>query len=335
MKTLYFPKWFWPNNLGDACIFAVIPKLLKLLYPRIKLEVVTSGSLLPLIQKDKHVDLVREPRQDELHSPGVYQNFAFTQNDLAGNILVIYPENHPQLFTTMKANFERFVEHKSMNFVVLNYLLQLGVKDIFDIEDFYEFDCKVKSTFNRKKFKLAICPMTKTNGKPVGHPGCDGVGFRFNGPRGLESWKELVAIIKEHMDVEVYEFSPQFLGLGDYHKGIRESLYDLYLDSVEMDYAITTDGGAHHLFNLSRKPLTLFVGTKVVKPEFMQLGNAYVPDVHLECRKECGSFYSEVFGVEDKSQHCKLECEHVDPIELAHLCLKDMENVRDNRISRR
>jgi len=177
--------------------------------------------------------------------------------------------------------------------------------------------------------------MRKKNGKPTPHPGCNGDGFRFNGSKGMSSWKTLVNHIKNKIDVEVYEFSPEYLGIGDYHKGIRESMYELYKDSYEMDYAITTDGGYHHLFNLSRKPITLFTGTKVTKPEFMQLQNAYVPDIHLDCRKTCGSFYSEVFNIQDKSKVCNLECEELDPMKLAKFCLEDISNVMNNKLLER
>lgn len=339
-KTLYFPRWFWPNNLGDSCIFALVPKIIKMIYPECTIEVVTAGSFIPLIEQSIHVNSVRQPYQSEVLTAQAYQQRAFsTGNKLTeGNpYLIIYPENHPRLFETIRDRFEDFVAHDSINFVVLNYLLQLGIVDeIFPKKDFYYFDIKENIQDPHEKFRVAICPMTKTNGKSSPHPGCNGEGYRFNGPRGLESWKSLVKRIKELLpDIEVYEFSWDFLGIGDYHIGPRESLYDLYLETVGIDYTITNDGSYHHLFNLSRKPLTLFTGTKVTKPEFLQLGNAYVPDIHLECRKTCASFYSDIFGVEDKSLTCKLECEHVDPVELAGLCVKDIINVRDNKISRR
>lgn len=324
----------FPNNLGDTCVFAIIPKLIKELYPKDTLEVVTDRSFLTLLECSRHVDAVREPNQSEI-TTRVYPTAALT-NKINNGPLVIFPINHPKLFQTIKANFEKFVESDSVNFILLNYLLQLGlVEEFINHKDFYLFETKKHYEKDNDDFNVAVCPMLKLNGKPNPHPGCNGEGFRFNGNEGLRSWKELVSLVKNDTSADIYEFSNTYLGLGDYHIGHRESMLDLYLDSLNIDYAITTDGGYHHLFNLSRTPITLFTGTKVTKPEFMQLGNAYVPDVHLECRKTCSSFYSEVFGVEDKSLTCNLECEQVDVKKLSALCLEDLNHVRSNRIRKR
>tara|TARA_Y100000034_G_scaffold52539_1_gene64542 strand:- start:10269 stop:10892 length:624 start_codon:yes stop_codon:yes gene_type:complete len=179
--------------------------------------------------------------------------------------------------------------------------------------------------------KIAFCPMTKTSGKPSPHPNCNGLGYRFNGPSGETSWRELLQCLKGTESFDSYEFSPQYLGLGDYHVGIQPNMLELYKRAMEMDYAITTDGGYHHLFNLCGTPITLFTGTKVTKPEFMALGNAYIPEVHLDCRKTCSSFYSEVFRAEDKSVTCNLECENLNPLILAEKCREDMYENFSNR----
>ena len=214
-----------------------------------------------------------------------------------------------------------------MNFITLNFALLILACDLaFKTFDFYHFESRVPITKHTKsKLKIGIAPMTKTNGKSTPHPGCNGLGFRFNGDQGLQSWSLLVKELKKNMNLEVVEYSPHFLGIGDSHVGIKSSLFNLYEESCSLDYAITTDGGYHHLFNLNKTPLTLFTGTKVTKPEFMQLGNAYVPDIHLDCRKKCSSFYSEIFSVEDKSKHCRLECERLDPYILAQKCLHDIQ----------
>lgn len=335
-RLLYFPRWLFPNNLGDSCVFAIIPKLIKELWPKDTIEVVTYGSLIPLLERSKHVDVVREPTPKELLRPISFIQAAFHENTRNEKHQVIYPENHPKLFSTIRDNFDKFVTHDSLNFILLNYLLQLGLVDEFINQkqfNIFELDSEVKRVSS--EFNIAVCPMTKTNGKSTAHPGCNGKGFRLNGDKGLESWKELAYGIKDGTGSGIYEFSPSHLGIGDYHVGHKDSMLDLYLESLEIDYVLTTDGGYHHLFNLSRTPLSLFTGTKVTKPEFMQLGNAFVPDVHLECRKTCSSFYSEVFGVEDKSSTCNLECERVDIKKLTRLCQEDINHVRSNRIRRR
>jgi hypothetical protein len=325
---IYFPRWFWPNNLGDSLAFSSIPNFIKKIRPNEFIEIITYGELIPLLQNSKHIDSVRLPTNDEIKSHNFYSNYCISdKNRLGEDFLVIYPENHPKLFMTISNRFTEFVAHDSLNFITLNFLLQIQEEDVaFKISDFYFFESKKQIREQKNsKVKIGIAPMTKTNGKSTPHPGCNGLGFRFNGINGFNSWSILIKELKKNLDIEIVEYSPSFLGLGDTHVGKKSSLFDLYEESCSLDYAITTDGGYHHLFNLNKTPLTLFTGTKVTKPEFMQLGNAYVPDVHLPCRKFCSSFYSEVFSTEDKSKSCNLECENLDPVNLAKKCLDDIQ----------
>jgi hypothetical protein len=48
------------------------------------------------------------------------------------------------------------------------------------------------------------------------------------------------------------------------------------------------------------------------------LENSFFPEhLHLDCRKKCRSYFSEVLNIPDMSLSCKLECENLDPIKLA------------------
>lgn len=301
--NLLFPRQDFPNNLGDSLVFASFPRLLKRLFPYENINILTHGTLIPLLRQLPEVDSVSNYRYSS----------TFTHS--------VYPSNHPLLFKTIKDRFYEFISHDSINFISLNFLLQLGLVD----QGFKEKGwgtLSIASPPNNNKLTIAICPMTKLNGKSSPHPGCDGIGYRFNGPRGLDSWGKVVKEIKSNIDCNIVEFSPQYLGLGDSHVGIEKDLFDLYLKAKDMDLCITTDGGYNHLFNLCGTPTVLFTGTKVTKPEFMALGNSYIPDVHLDCRTNCASFYSEVFGVDDKSKTCNLECEYLDPILLSTAILR-------------
>jgi hypothetical protein len=313
--NLIYPRWQFPNNLGDSMVFCSLPKLLKRLNPNEEVNVLTDHSLKTLLDASKDVDNVYTIATDINFDSAWWQ---------------IMPVNHPKLFSTIKDRWEEFQAHDSINFITLNYLIQMNLVD----EGFSETGWGVIDTDIKRsnsKSKIAICPMTKSNGKPTPHPNCDGVGYRFNGPSGEISWAELLNCLKSSKAFDSYEFSPCSLGLGDYHIGIQPNMLELYKQAMRMDYAITTDGGYHHLFNLCGTPITLFTGTKVTKPEFMALGNAYIPNVHLECRKTCSSFYSEVFGVEDKSVTCNLECENLSPFLLAEKCKENIDEIFSNR----
>lgn len=321
MKILYFPRWEFPNNLGDSCVFLTFFSYLKVLYPKHKF----------FIESDNHIQEFF-PNQENYTSENLSLSKKLSDDPEENQKLLVYPSNSPNLFTCIRHNFDKFKNSSTVNFIILNYALQLGIeKIIFDVP----FNTKFAELplLNNKFFRIAIAPMTKKNGKAVPHPGCDGIGYRFNGPNGLQSWKSLLNNLRSKFsNIEFVEFSPTYLGLGDVHVGIQSNLVKLFEHTKQIDYAITNDGGYHHLFNLFRLPLTLFTGTKVAKPEFLALGNAFIPPVHLPCRKNCGSFYTEVFGGKDLSKFCKLECENIDPLELSKYIMEDITYVRDNRI---
>lgn len=325
---IIFPRWYWPDNLGDSLVFCIVPHIIKTLKPNATIEVVTYGSLIPLLIHNNDVNVCRLPNPDELKNPYYYVSKSLQNNIETNSEIVIYPENHPKLFSTYKAHFDKLTNHDSINFIVLNYLLQLNcLNEFIDRSDFYNFPNTLSNTKQSNSKKLiALCPVTKLNGKSSPHPDCNGIGYRFNGDKGKESWLRLFTKLKTLVDVDFVEISTSPIGFGVDIIGKKETLLDLYLDTQNIDYAITNDGGLHHLFNLHKTPLTLFTGTKVTKPEFMKLGNAYVPDVHLDCRKHCKSFYTDVFGGDDLSLNCKLECENINPEVLATLISKDIKN---------
>ncbi len=320
---LYYPYWIFPN-LGDAINVTFIPKILKRINPDIKIEIVTSGFLIDIFKLDSNVDIVREPTQQELYFN--YREFAFSENTPGSqkfclpNIKVIWADWHPRVFDFWKQHSAFMQCHPTANLITLNFLLQLDLEYLlFDPSlDFREF-INVPVTPNTSDFiNVGIVPATKLSGKSSPHPNCNGVGFRFNGAKGMDSWKEFVQELRRlNKKIKIYEFSKENFGLGDVHLPDSD-IFTLIKNVDLMDVGVMSDGGVHHAFNARNKPVVLFQATKINKVEFFKLSNTSFPEhLHLECRKKCPSYFTEVFGGNDKSQTCKLECETMNPKLLA------------------
>lgn len=315
----YFPKWIFPHNIGDSVNATFVPKVIKKLYPDSKIEVITSGFLIDVFKNDPSVDSVRHPQDFEYGLD--YRGYAFSDKK-SKTFLTNFPDWHPNLFKFWGENSDFLINHKTCNLITINFLLQLGLEKLvfdenFDFrEDFYYTP---KPKIKSQKINVGIVPATKLAGRPFPHPGCNGIGLRFNGPNGVNSWRSFVDTLKKlNENVVIHEFSPENFGLGDYHYPHSENIFDL-VDQVDLcDIGVMSDGGLHHVFNSRNKPVVLFQATTVNKSEFFKLENSFFPEeLHLSCRKTCRSYFSESLGVEDKSQSCKLECENLNPEDLA------------------
>jgi len=324
---LYFPRWIFPKNLGDSLIFTFVPKILKSIYPDCTLEVITYGFLIDIFKLDKNVDLVREPNQQEIYVN--YHQYALSDEKIE-NIKVIYPDWHPKTFAFWKDNAELLENHPTANIITLNYLLQLGLENLlFDKKQSFLSEINVPKYENNTNFiNVGIVPTTKLSGKTTPHPYCDGKGFRFNGMKGLESWKELVKTLKySNPRIKIFEFSQENFGIGDEHCPDTGDIFNLIRNVDYMDYGIMSDGGVHHAFNIRNKPIVLFQACLINKVEFFKLGNSFFPShLHLECRKKCPSYFLEAFGGENLSQSCKRECENLSPKLLAEYIIKEVIN---------
>jgi hypothetical protein len=321
---LYFPRWLFPNNLGDSLIVTFVPKILKQQYPNKKIEVITYGFLIDLLKLDKNVDVVRQPFENEIYLK--YKDYAFS-SDQNENIKVIYPDWHPKVFSFWKQNYEILEPHPTVNLIVLNYLLQLGLENlIFTNAEFSTYANTPIFKNETQHINVGIVPATKLSGKKTPHPNCDGIGFRFNGPKGLESWSKLAETLKKkNSNIKIYEFSSENFGLGDHHFPDTGNIFDLLKNIDIMDYGIMSDGGVHHAFNLRKKPIVLFQAGILCKVEFLKLGNAFYPEhLHLDCRKKCPSFFLETFGGENLSLTCKRECENMSAEALANYFLNEV-----------
>jgi hypothetical protein len=324
---LFFPKWHFPNNIGDSVNATFIPKVLKKVYPNSEIEVITFGFLLDVFKNDPNVKLVRLPSSGELYID--FKSYAFSDVQ-SPEIKIVYPEWHPKVFEFWGKNHDFLVNHKTANLITVNFLLQLKLEHLlfdekYDFrEDFY-YENKYEK--NSDIINVGIVPSTKLAGRPIPHPGCDGIGLRFNGPKGIESWKEFVKELKNlNSNILIHEFSFENFGIGDIHYPHTENIFELVEQVDKMDIGVMSDGGLHHVFNARNKPVVLFQATKVNKCEFFMLENTYFPEhLHLNCRKSCRSYFSEALQTKDSSLTCNLECENLNPILLSDYTNKIIE----------
>jgi len=310
---LYIPKWFYQNNMGDSLCSTFIPKVLKKKYPEESIELITYGFLLEIFHHDPNVGILRGPTPEEILTPAKYMDVAF--NNPSETVKAIYPEMHPRLYEFWGKHHDFLVNHPTANIITVNFALQLGVEDmLFDGTDFkpdVHFDVGKKNPY--EPITVGIVPASKLAGRPTPHPGCNGIGLRY------KHWDKYVAELRAMLpNIRILEFSETDLGLGDERIPYQDSIIDLIKIVNTVDIGVLSDGGLHWIFNILEKPTVLFTGTLVNKAEFFKVKNSNYPEhLHLDCRKSCRSYFTEVFGGEDKSKICNLECEDLDPSRLA------------------
>lgn len=321
----YFPRWLFPNNLGDSLNATFVPKILKKYYKNCKIEIITDGFLIDVFKLDPYVDSVRKPNYAELNLD--YVQYAFSENQIE-NIKAIYPDWHPKVFSFWKDNFDLLYNHPTANLITVNFLLQLKLENLL-FDEAYDFReiINISEEKNTTDFiNIGIVPATKLSGKSNPHPYCDGKGFRFNGNNGIQSWISLISELKnKNPKIKIFEFSKENFNLGDYHFQDNGNIFDLIRNVDLMDFGIMSDGGIHHAFNARNKKVFLFQATKINKVEFFKLSNTIFPEhLHLNCRKKCPSYFLQVFGGEDLSKNCNLECEQMNPEKLAKFILENI-----------
>lgn len=321
----YFPRWLFPNNLGDSLNATFVPKILKKYYKNCKIEIITDGFLIDVFKLDPYVDSVRKPNYAELNLD--YVQYAFSENQIE-NIKVIYPDWHPKVFSFWKDNFDLLYNHPTANLITVNFLLQLKLENLL-FDEAYDFReiINISEEKNTTDFiNIGIVPATKLSGKSNPHPYCDGKGFRFNGHNGIQSWMSLISELKnKNPKIKIFEFSKENFNLGDHHFQDNGNIFDLIRNVDLMDFGIMSDGGIHHAFNARNKKVFLFQATKINKVEFFKLSNTIFPEhLHLNCRKKCPSYFLQVFGGEDLSKNCNLECEQMNPEKLAKFILENI-----------
>lgn len=323
--TLYIPRWFYPNNLGDSLHSYFIPKVIKKAHPECSLTVVTFGQLIELMRHNPYVDDVRMPTIHEVGNYESWRNYAFTDKK-QGSHYAVFAEWHPKLWDYWNAHFDEFSEHPSANMLTVNSLLQLGMERfLFDGSDLHTV-LHIKGIKKEQK-SLGIVPATKLSGRPTPHPGCDGIGFRFNGDNG-ESWKLFTQTIKNlNPSIHIIEYSQENFGFGDEHVSHMDWL-DLANQCYRPKVAVMSDGGMHHMFNLVDTSVVLLGAQKINKPCFFKMKNAkYYEDLHNKCESKCYNTIRNLSGWKDLSKSCDGSCEKVDPEALAKKVYLDYFNV--------
>ena len=325
MIKFYFPRWFFPNNLGDSVITTFIPKLLNLHY-KDSIEVITYGSnLIDCLKNNPYVYNVREPYVEEIKDIEYWRTPTLSDKSFS-----VYPEWHPKAFSLWSSNFDLFCNHPSLNIITLSYLLQLGLEEYafnnYNLLPYIPINNKIPKL--SKKINIAIVPEDKKGGRPVSHPGCDGIGYKLNGSTGLQDWKRIISLVKNNIDCTIYEFSPKFLNIGDIHIPHIKSYIDLATFCKGFDCAILSDGGLHHIFNSQKVPVYLLGTQKINKPYFFKLANGYFDEeLYTNCISKCFKTIKNISGWPDLTKCCDYSCESISPEKITESFFKFLKNI--------
>jgi hypothetical protein len=320
--TLYIPRWFYPYNLGDSFHSFFAPKVIKEYHKNSHLTVVTYGELINLMKLNPYVDCVREPLQNEIGSYSAWKNYAFLKKDNNCVNYCLFAEWHPNLWNYWNSNFDFFVNHPSANILTVNSLLQLGMESLlfenFDLHTLLELQ-----DVKKEQKTLGIVPATKLAGRPEPHPGCDGIGLRFNGDNG-ESWVSFVNKIKKlDPTIHIVEYSKENFGFGDEHIPHKDWL-SLAKECHRPKVAVMSDGGMHHVFNSQGTSVVLLGAQRINKPCFFKMSNAkYYEDLHSKCTDRCYNTIRKLTGWTDLKKTCDNSCQKVDSILLADKIYED------------
>jgi len=321
---LVIPRWFYPNNLGDSVHWSFAPTVLKKEYPDQPLTIFTHGELVDILENNPLVDSVHEPTPDLLQTYEFWQRESITgRPNLPKNMFVLFAERHPRCWEYWKENFDFLYEHPTANLLYLNSLLQLGLeKYLYDGTDLFPKIYIDKPPMEEKT--LAIVPATKLSfANPGAHPGCDGVGSRFNGDNG-ESWRSFVDEIRGiDSSIKIMEFSKDFLGLGDVHVG-HLPWKDLAAEAAKARVAVLSDGGMHHIFNTQDKDIVLLAAQTINKLyHYASKNTTLYWDLHEKCHIRCGDHMRQLKDWSDMATVCDHSCETVDPVLLAQYVYRD------------
>ena len=319
MIKFYFPRWFFPDNLGDSIVSTFIPKLLKHHYNN-EIEVITHGeAIIECFKKIPGVKNVRTPYEDEVKNIPEWIRLSRENN------FCVYPEWHPRTWSMWGENFDKFYNHSTGNLITLSYLLQLGLEE-YMLKDYDLLPCIVpnnKKPLLSKKINIAIVPADKLSGRYAPHPGCNGIGFKLNGSDGLSTWNTIAYNLKNNIDCTIYEFSKEYLNIGDVHIPHIDSYVDLATFCKGFDFAILSDGGLHHIFNSQQVPVYLLGAQKINKPYFFKLKNGYFNEsLYNNCLCSSRDVLSNINGWEDLNSVCDLSCEQIDPTFIANDIIK-------------
>jgi len=328
VETIYLiiPNWFYPWNLGDSVHWTFGPKILKKEHPNSKLIVIAVDQLHENLKNNSHVDEVLYPNQNLIQTYSFWEEQAKNgRKALPKNVYVLFAVHHPKVWEYWNNNFKFLQNHPTATLLYVNSLLQLGLeKYLYDGTNLYP-DILIDKP-NTDSNLLGIVPATKLSGKPTPHPGCDGIGMRFNGDNG-ESWKLLSSSIKKfNNNIRIVEFSKENYGFGDIHIG-HLPWKELAYEAARVKVAILSDGGMYHIFNSQDKPIVFLGAQTINKPHhYMHKNTTIYWDLFESCHNRCLPYISTLSSWADMAIHCDKSCEKVDPVKLANYVVRDFFN---------
>lgn len=325
METIYLiiPNWFYSWNLGDSVHWTFGPKILKKEYPNSKLICVAVDQLYENLKDNPYVDEVHYPTKELIMNYAFWEDQAKNnRKDLPKNMFVLFAVLHPKVWEYWNNNFEFLQNHPTANIIYVNSLLQLGMeKYLYDDTNLYPIITITKPEVDPNL--LGIVPATKLSGKSSPHPGCDGIGFRFNGDTG-DSWKRFVSKIRElNKNIKIVEFSKENFGFGDYcigHLPWKELAYE----AAKVKVVVLSDGGMHHVFNSQDKPIVFLGAQTINKPHHYTHKNTKVYwDLFEGCHSRCLPVIKTLTSWRDLAITCDKTCEKVDADKLAFYTVRD------------
>ena len=106
MIKFYFPRWFFPNNLGDSVVSTFIPKLLHHHYKE-NVEVITYGQeFINCVKEIPEVINVREPKPNEIKTISEWISLSEDRDSFC-----VYPNWHSKTWSMWSSYFKDFYEH--------------------------------------------------------------------------------------------------------------------------------------------------------------------------------------------------------------------------------
>ena len=320
---LYFPRWFWSENLGDSIMLSSVFKAIREVYNPKLFEAITDEVLVNTFYNNYYIDIVRQPNWWEKILPEkVYKekHTKYFLNSRNTETFVIWPDWQKETFTYLsnERNLNECINAPYKNILSYNFAFQISGK----IAQFHDLRPRIyladdeireaKEIINSASIAINVAHIRYTQNRT------DGEILRYK----RNSWKRLVNEIKKNFpSLTIYEIGQnQFEEIGD--KFIPKcSLRKLAALLNEMKLVILSDGGIHHVCNAIDKKVVLFKGYEWNPPDLFKMHNAiFNESYHTRCRKECHLF-AEIMNKPCAMEKCNKECYLLDPVRLAQDCI--------------
>lgn len=317
--TIYFPRWKFPNNLGDCVVFSSVIKMSRTLYPNSSIKVISDSFVIESLSNNPYVDRFSLPSLLERLIPtrcwlraSYKKGNGMLYNGRGRMILTVFPHYNADFYHYLAQGntLQGLINNPRDHIIATHYAWQLG--DAFlDLPDkSYEIfltdeDRKmVKHFVPRNAIGLSIA----TRRKSMKIYNQD----RYRYP--LEKWRKIAEFLRNVLPgVHIVEVgTDRFHRIGDSYLGYM-SLKDLAACIERMKLVILTDGGINNVCNAIGKQTLLFQGFEYLDPDLFKMWNSFINyDYHLACRKTC-DINAKIRNVPDPKPGCGLKCTNTDP----------------------